>query len=202
MLEKWMGLRWGGQDARGARGGSSAVKDFYAPPTEGLPAPELTYIDVDPEAFQRRIVLFDTGIPRAATRGLNVVMEAYLARDRRRYGAIRDSMAIHDQMVGALRAGDYAGLGRLATRYWNLRCILDAQATNATIQQLFEPPVADLIDGGTLTGAGGGGFGFLVARDGDEEALRQALRRLRDQRGYGRSSVVDYRLDATGLRLV
>lgn len=202
LLEQSIGLNSGWQDARGARGGRSAVKDFYAPPTAGLPAPELTYIDVDAETFQRRIVLFDTGIARAATRGLNVVMAAYLARNRRQYGAIRDSMAIHEQMVGALRAGDYAGLGRLATRYWQLRCLLDDRATSAAIQQLFEPPVADLIDGGTLTGAGGGGFGFLVARDGDEEALRQSLKRLRDQRGYGRSSVVDYCLDATGLRLV
>jgi len=201
LLEQSIGLNSGWQDARGARGGPSAVKDFYAPATDELPVPELTYVDVDGEIFQRRVVLFDTGISRGATRGLNVVMEAYLARDRQRYGAIRESLAIHDRMVEALRVADYAQLGQMASRYWQLRCILDPEATNPVIQQLFEAPIAELSDGGTLTGAGGGGFGLLIAREGKEESLRACLHKLKDQRAYARSAVVDYKLDATGLQL-
>ena len=201
LLEQSIGLNSGWQDARGARGGSSAVKDFYAPPTGGLPAPELSYIDVDAHLFERRVVLFDTGIGRGATRGLNVVMAAYLARDRQRYGAIRDSLTIHDEMVEALRAGEFSRLGQMTSRYWQLRCILDPEATNSAIQLLFTSPVADLTEGGTLTGAGGGGFGLLIAREGEEETLRECLKKLKDQRAYTRSSVVDYRLDARGLQL-
>ena len=201
LLEQSIGLNSGWQDARGARGGPSAVKDFFAPPTDGLPAPELTYVDVDAESFHRRVVLFDTGIARAATRGLNVVMDAYLSRRRGRYGAIRESLSIHDEMVEALGAGDYRALGRLASRYWQLRCILDPEATSPALQQLFEPPVSDLTEGGTLSGAGGGGFGLLVAREGEEERLHACLRKLKDQRAYARSAVVAYRLDATGLQL-
>ena len=201
LLEQSIGLNSGWQDARGARGGPSAVKDFHAPPTDGLPAPELTYVDVDAEEFRRRVVLFDTGIARGATRGLNVVMDAYLSRRRGRYGAIRESLAIHDEMVEALGAGDYPCFGRLASRYWQLRCILDPEATSPAIQQLFEPPVSDLTEGGTLSGAGGGGFGLLVSREGEEERLHACLRKLRDRRAYARSAVVAYRLDATGLQL-
>ena len=201
LLEQSIGLNSGWQDARGARGGPSAVKDYYAPPTEGLPAPELTYVDVDAGEFRRRVVLFDTGIARGATRGLNVVMDAYLSRRRGRYGAIRESLSIHDEMVEALGAGDYRAFGRLASRYWQLRCILDPGATSPAIGQLFEPPVSDLTEGGMLSGAGGGGFGLLVSRDGEEERLRECLRKLRSQRAYVRSGVVAYRLDATGLRL-
>ena len=201
LLEQSIGLNSGWQDARGARGGPSAVKDFYAPPTDGLPAPGLTYVDVDAEEFRRRVVLFDTGIARGATRGLNVVMDAYLSRRGGRYGAIRESLAIHDEMVGALRAGDYRAFGGLASRYWQLRCILDPGATSPAIQRLFEPPIADLTEGGTLSGAGGGGFGLLVSREGEEERLHGCLRKLRDQRAYTRSGAVAYRLDATGLRL-
>ena len=201
LLEQSIGLNSGWQDARGARGGPSAVKDYWAPPTDGLPAPELTYVEVDPESFQRRVILFDTGIARGATRGLNVVMDAYLSRDGSRYGAIRESLKLHDEMVGALRSGEYGELGRLASRYWHLRCVLDPGATNAAIQQLFEPPVSEHSDGGTLTGAGGGGFALLVARDGEEDALRGCLKKLRDQRAYARSGVVDYRLSASGLQL-
>ena len=201
LLEQSIGLNSGWQDARGARGGPSAVKDYYAPPTEGLPAPELTYVDVDSEEFHRRVVLFDTGIARGATRGLNVVMDAYLSRRRGRYGAIRESLSIHDEMVESLRSGDYRALGRLASRYWQLRCILDPEATSPAIQRLFEPPVSDFTEGGTLSGAGGGGFGLLVSREGEEERLHACLSKLRDQRAYARSGVVAYRLDATGLQL-
>ena len=41
----------------------SAIKNFYAPPTDGLPAPERTFLtEVDESLFTERVVLFDTGI--------------------------------------------------------------------------------------------------------------------------------------------
>lgn len=202
LLEQSIGLNSGWQDARGAYGGSSAVKDFYAPPTDELPAPELEFVEIDEAAFTRRIVLFDTGIARSATRGLNVVLDAYLSRGRSRYGAIRESLAIHEEMVGALRRGAYEELGSLVSRYWQLRCTLDPEATNDVLQVLFESPeVTRVTEGGTLTGAGGGGFALLVAREGEEDALREQLRALREQPAYARSAVVEYRLNRMGLQL-
>ena len=204
MLEQSLGLNSGWQDARGASGGPSAIKNFYAPPTDGLPAPERTFLtEVDESLFTERVVLFDTGISRSATRGLNVVLDAYLSRDRQRYTAIRESLAIHDEMVAALRVGAYADLGRLADRYWQLRCILDPQATNDALQHLFEnPQVADLTEGGLLTGAGGGGFALLIAAEGQAAALRARLDKLRQHAAFTKSSVVSYQLNAQGIQLV
>ncbi len=201
LLEQSIGLNSGWQDARGACGGTSAVKDFYAPATTGLPTPQMEFIDVDEDTFHRRVVLFDTGIARAATRGLNVVLESYLSRDRNRYSAVRESLAIHDDIVSALRQGDFQNLGRLAKRYWDLRCVLDPDATNDALRLLFEAPLSDLHDGGLLTGAGGGGFALLIAREGEEDRLRECLSRMKDQRAYAGSAVVEYRLNRTGLQL-
>ena len=203
MLEQSLGLNSGWQDARGASGGPSAIKNFYAPPTNGLPAPERTFLtEVDESLFTERVVLFDTGISRSATRGLNVVLDAYLSRDGQRYGAIRESLAIHDEMVAALRAGAYADLGRLANRYWQLRCILDPQATNDALQHLFEnPQIADLTEGGLLTGAGGGGFALLIAAEGQAAALRARLNKLRQHAAFAKSRVVSYQLNAQGIHL-
>ncbi len=203
MLEQSLGLNSGWQDARGASGGPSAIKNFYAPPTDGLPAPERIFLtEVDESLFTERVVLFDTGISRSATRGLNVVLDAYLSRDHLRYGAIRESLAIHDEMVAALCAGAYADLGRLANRYWQLRCILDPQATNDALQHLFEnPQIADLTEGGLLTGAGGGGFALLIAAEGQEAALRARLDKLRQHAAFTSSSVVSYQLNAQGIHL-
>ncbi|MCC7262691.1 MAG: hypothetical protein IT369_09240 [Candidatus Latescibacteria bacterium] len=202
LLEQSVGLNSGWQDARGACGGPSAVKDFYAPPTLGLPAPQVQFIPIDEQQFVERVVLFNTGLARQATRGLNVVLDAYLTREGSRYPAIRESLAIHDQMVAALSGGDYGLLGRLATRYWELRCVLDPDATSPLIRQLFEEPrLCQHCEGGLLTGAGGGGFALLICREGQASALKEALRHLRQVPGYERSGVVDYRLNRTGLRL-
>lgn len=203
MLEQSLGLNSGWQDARGASGGPSAIKNFYAPPSDGLPAPERTFLtQVDEGLFSERVVLFDTGISRSATRGLNVVLDAYLSRDRRRYAAIRESLAIHDDMVAALCAGAYTDLGQLADRYWQLRCILDPEATNDALQHLFEnPQITDLTEGGLLTGAGGGGFALLIAAEGQAAALRARLDKLRQRAAFAKSSVVSYQLNAQGIQL-
>lgn len=202
MLEQSLGLNSGWQDARGASGGPSAIKNFYAPPTDGLPAPERTFLtEVEEGLFTERVVLFDTGVSRSATRGLNVVLDVYLSRDHSRYAAIRESLAIHDDMVAALCAGAYADLGRLADRYWRLRCILDPQATNDALQHLFEnPQITDLTEGGLITGAGGGGFALLIAAEGQAAALRARLDTLRQRAAFAKSSVVAYQLNAQGIQ--
>ena len=203
LLEQSLGLNSGWQDARGASGGPSAIKNFYAPPTDGLPAPERTFLtEVDERLFAERVVLFDTGISRSATRGLNVVLDVYLSRDRQRYAAIRESLAIHDDMVAALCAGEYADLGRLADRYWQLRCILDPQATNDALQHLFEnPQITDLTEGGLITGAGGGGFALLIAAEGQAAGVCARLDKLRQRAAFAKSSVVSYQLNAQGIQL-
>ena len=203
LLEQSLGLNSGWQDARGASGGPSAIKNFYAPPTNGLPAPERTFLtEVDERLFAERVVLFDTGISRSATRGLNVVLDVYLSRDRQRYAAIRESLAIHDDIVAALCAGEYADLGRLADRYWQLRCILDPQATNHALQHLFEnPQITDLTEGGLITGAGGGGFALLIAAEGQAAGVRARLDKLRQRAAFAKSSVVSYQLNAQGIQL-
>ena len=203
LLEQSFGLNSGWQDARGACGGPSAIKDFYAPPTDGLPAPERRFLSgIDESLFAKRIVLFDTGISRAATRGLNEVLDAYLTRDPHRYPAIRESLDIHDRMVKALQQGSYGQLGKLSARYWQLRCILDPGATSKALQHLFEhPALTDLSEGGLITGAGGGGFALLIAREGREDELRQALTALRKMAPYTKSSIVSYSLNRTGISL-
>ena len=203
LLEQSLGLNSGWQDARGASGGPSAIKDFYAPPTDGLPAPERTFLtDVDEGQFTARIILFDTGMARAATRGLNVVLDAYLSRDRERYAAICESLTIHDEIVAALCAGNYDELGKLFRRYWQLRCILDPEATNDVLQYLFEDPqISNLTEGGLITGAGGGGFALLVAKEGQADALCEGLNKLRKDAAFAKSSVASYRLNSQGILL-
>tara|TARA_B100000902_G_scaffold395590_1_gene454508 strand:- start:402 stop:2270 length:1869 start_codon:yes stop_codon:yes gene_type:complete len=203
LLEQSFGLNSGWQDARGACGGRSAIKDFYAPPTENLPIPKRRFIEnIDETAFVDRVILFDTGIARSATRGLNAVLDAYLTRDATRYPYILESLAIHDEIVVALENGDYTHLGMLATRYWNFRCLLDPGATNKKLQYLFESPdIKSLSDGGLITGAGGGGFALIIARHGCTNQLIDRLNSLKNKSEYSNSGVISYGLNSTGIKL-
>ncbi len=203
LLEQSLGLNSGWQDARGAYGGPSAVKHFYAPPGPGLPAPRVTFLtEVDPGVFEKRVVLFNTGMARAAVRGLNALLDVYLSRDKKRYPAMVESLRLHDRMVAALRAGEYGELGRLMGRYWELRCAIDPQATHADIQYLFtSSEITSLIHGGLITGAGGGGFALFVAQRGKERELKERLHALRRRKVYVGGGVVAYRLSTKGLAL-
>ena len=203
LLEQSFGLNSGWQDARGASGGPSAIKDFYAPPTDSLPMPERRFIqNFDEVSFVDHVILFDTGIARSATRGLNEVLDAYLTRDAMRYRGILNSLAIHDEMVVALQNGDYTHLGILATQYWNFRCLLDPGATNKALQYLFDgPEIKALSNGGLITGAGGGGFALIIARDGCSSQLRHLLNSLKNRSEYSNSNVVSYGLNSTGIQL-
>ena len=105
-------------------------------------------------------------------------------------------------MVTALCGGDYAALGKLFDRYWQLRCILDPEATNDVLQCLFEDSqISGLTEGGLITGAGGGGFALLIAKEGRSDELRERLNKLRKDAAFAKSSVASYRLNARGILL-
>ncbi len=61
--------------------------------------------------------------------------------------------------------------------------------------------IADLTEGGMITGAGGGGFALFIAKDGQTAALREKLNKLRKDAAFAKSSVASYRLNARGIQL-
>ena len=70
------------------------------------------------------------------------------------------------------------------------------------LQFLFEDPrISNLTEGGLITGAGGGGFALLIAKDGRADALRAELNKLRKDAAFAKSSVASYRLNARGILL-
>ena len=117
-------------------------------------------------------------------------------------GVLVNGMSIHDDMVTALREGDYNALGKMATRYWELRCIIDPEATNETLQHLFQArEISELCEGGMLTGAGGGGFALMISGAGMSNKLKKRLADLQKMQPFANSRVVDYQLNSNGLRL-
>lgn len=198
LLEQSIGFNSGWQDARGAIGGSSAVKSFCTEPTRNLPEPKLNFIDIDEKEFENRIVLYYTGIKRFATTNLNVVLDVYLSRDYERYPAIRQSFLVHEQMLESLKINDYETFGINASLYWKLRKTIDPTATNEKIESLFDSlEVSGYFEGGLLTGAGGGGFAVLIAKEDMKDELIDFLQSLEMENSF----VANYKLNKEGLTL-
>ncbi|MHA1797425.1 MAG: GHMP family kinase ATP-binding protein [Candidatus Helarchaeota archaeon] len=198
-LEHYIGLNSGWQDAQGAMtNGFQAIKTFFTEPSISFPSPSISYINLNQDDFEKRIILFYTGISRRATSKLNVVLNAYLSRNPVKYLAIKNSYLIHEKMIISLKNEDYESFGGLLTRYWNLRVKIDPSASNKIIEFLFKKLFdADLIDGGSMSGAGGGGFAILVSKNGKENELRTFLKEL----NLPKSRIYNYKLNVKGIEL-
>lgn len=124
--------------------------------------------------FERRLVLAPTGIARVARNLLQQVVGRYLARETAAVQVLHSIKTLALEMAHALREGEWAHLGGLLDRHWQLNQILDPQTTNPAIEQMLGE-ARPFIHGGKLAGAGGGGFFIFLARD------EEAARRLRER---------------------
>lgn len=116
------------------------------------------------EEFTSRCLLYYSGQKRMARNILQNVVNSYLDRNP---DVIETIESLKDGACAsrdAFKAGDSAVFIGKTREYWALKRRIDAGSTNESIEKLLA--FAD--DGESaaiLTGAGGGGFAFIVARD-------------------------------------
>ncbi|NLF17471.1 MAG: bifunctional fucokinase/L-fucose-1-P-guanylyltransferase, partial [Lentisphaerae bacterium] len=128
-----------------------------------------------PDAMLRQqsnhgLLLYYTGITRLAKDILqDVVRGMFLnaAGTLQRVGRIGENAL---RAADVLQRQDYAGLGAVVRRSWELNCALDAGTNPPAIAALLAR-VEPWLLGAKLLGAGGGGFLLMVAAD-DEAAWR------------------------------
>jgi fucokinase len=99
-------------------------------------------------------------------------------------------------MEASLRGGTLDEVGAWLSDYWSLKKQLDPGSTNPGIERLFGSLGREL-SGGTILGAGGGGFAFLIARD--EAAAGRVRRRLTGARMSALARFYDFSVDRQGL---
>jgi len=122
------------------------------------------------EEFQERFVIAFTGIERLAKNVLQIVVGNYLSRDGQVLSAISDLVDLAEEGRKLFALGDLDGLGLVMRDAWNIHQVLDPNCSNPEVDSMFNA-VSDLVLGGKLAGAGGGGFMGIMAKD-REAALR------------------------------
>lgn len=116
------------------------------------------------QLLEKQLLLVYTGQQRVAKDILEWVVGDWLSRREDLVDTLTQLRADAYLMRDALVDGDIEDFGRLLTRYFDGKKILNTDTTNPLIDSLLES-VSDLCHGYGIAGAGGGGFLVLLAKD-------------------------------------
>jgi D-glycero-alpha-D-manno-heptose-7-phosphate kinase len=122
------------------------------------------------------LLLFFTGQTRDSSRILSE-QQANLPDSAPVLNALRDMAR---EARREIAAGNLDSLGRYLDQAWTLKQRLASRISNSSIDDLYETARRAGALGGKITGAGGGGFLLLYCANGQRQAVREALRGLRE----------------------
>jgi fucokinase len=200
LLEQRLSTGGGWQDQVGGIVGG--VKSTITAP--GIPqrpvVEQLPLSDERLDEFEKRLVVFFSGQQRLARDILRRVEGQWLARQP---GAVMQKAELK-QSAAALRLAflrsDWEGIAREIDRYWRLKRGLYTGSTTPAIDVLLLE-FQGQYTAASLSGAGGGGFGYFLCRDAEQAAaLRQALQE-RSNRPGSLLSVYETHINRSGLQI-
>ena len=130
------------------------------------------------QALERSLVLVHGGMAQNVGPILEMVTEKYLLRSGPEWVRRRESLALFDPILNALKAGDMRALGGLTTRHFfgPLQTIIPWATTFFTervIDQVRSEFGDDFWGFWMLGGMSGGGMGFIFAPERKSEASRR-----------------------------
>jgi len=144
------------------------------------------------------MLLYYTGVTRLAKGILHEIVRGIFLNSPEHLATIGDIGANAARACDALQQCDYAALGEVIRRSWQLNQRLDA-GTNPPETQRILDQVGDWLAAAKLLGAGGGGFFLMLAKD--EEAAKRVRRSLIESPPNSRARFVNLSLSETGLQL-
>ena len=159
----------GKQDQYAAAHGGLAEHRFHpdgSVTTDPVPLPP----DRERDLLRHALVLY-TGRTRRAAAILRD-QQANVPASTPALHALRDSVRTGRAL---LEAGDFAGLGALLHRGWELKKTLSDRIHDAELDALYQRARAAGAHGGKLLGAGGGGFFLFLCPPRRRDAVRAAL---------------------------
>jgi len=127
-------------------------------------------------ALQDRFMLFSTGVTRKSSDVLTE-QEHEIAKNRPILDEMRDLASFAFEKVSR---ASYDAVGHLLDRSWILKRKLASNITNPKIDRLYHKAMKAGALGGKVAGAGGGGFLLIYSPPEKKDAIRKALRELRE----------------------
>ena len=142
---------------------------------ERLKLPRDTLFDLEDN-----LLLFFTGFSRTAGSILQDQQTKTAASDASMMANLHAVKAMGLKSRATLEAGDAAGFGKLMHEQWELKRKRSSGMSNPKIDEWYDLGMKHGAVGGKLVGAGGGGFLMFCAPPDRHDAIRSALRGLRE----------------------
>jgi hypothetical protein len=121
-----------------------------------------------------RLILVDTGKPRLAKNILRNVLRRWARRSADIVETVRELVGEASNAIDYAIKGDINKLGSCMSKYWDLKKAMAGESSGVepeSIKQVLQLLTSSKkIVGGTLCGAGGGGFLALMVADGTSQA--------------------------------
>ncbi len=179
----------------------TGVQDYRPALYGGVAAVELgvagvtrAAIDIDPGELERRIVLAYTGAPRNSGTNNWEIAKRHIDGDRHIFDCFERIRDTAIAMRAALERGDWNEVGRQIAIEWDNRKRLAPGVTTPTVDDLIARAMAAGATAAKVCGAGGGGCLFCYGPPQASSAIAEAL-------AAGGARLLDYRIEAEGLRL-
>ena len=197
-LEQALTTGGGWQDQIG--GGTGGAKITSTRPGM-FPDPRVHYAPADlicPRLNGGSTLLYYTGLTRLAKNILNDIVGKYFNRDRAILQTLSEEHLVARAVADALSRKDAAAFGRAVNEAWELQKRLCGFVTNDEIERLLAR-VRPHVHGMRISGAGSGGFLFMIAKSpADAARIREMLERepLND-----RSRFFDFEVNRAGVEV-
>jgi D-glycero-alpha-D-manno-heptose-7-phosphate kinase len=146
------------------------------------------------DELRSRLVLVYCGARRFSGRLHEQVWARYRLGDADVLDSLGKLSRVARDMKGALEAQDLQGFGELLTENWECQKVLHPSISTPRLDEIVTAALAGGALGGKACGAGGGGCLVFLAKSGEEERLRQILKR-------GKSSIIEFDFDTYGVHL-
>ncbi len=180
----------------------AGVQDYY-PPLEGgvhvitFRAGRTTAqrLPARPEAWERHLTLFDSGVSHSSGMNNWQILRARLEGDRAIAQNLEGVRRAAQAMSEAIRRSDFAGMGKALGQEWEARRRLAPVVSTPLVERAIDAAIEAGAWGGKACGAGGGGCVVFLSPPDRTEAVRRALG------AVGEGSVVPVRVVEEGLRV-
>ena len=144
-------------------------QDEYATTIGGLTAYSINRqgkVKITPNQFdlsitreiEQNLYLFDTGLRRPSKKTLAIQKELNLKRDKKMVGNFSAAQEICFEMRDALTKKDGLLFGKLLDKHWQIKRVRPDKPTTDQIDRWYDLGLKNGAIGGTLVGAGRGGF--------------------------------------------
>lgn len=194
VAENKLGLRSGWNDTFSLLPG---IHNFISKPTNTIPNPKMEQIHV--KNLEKNLILIHTGIQRSASNRMNQRHMIYLSKNIKLYPKLLESIKIHDTIVDNLKNEDWENLGLNLSKYMDLRVSFDEGASSKELKKFFKCLIEkNIIHGGLLSGAMGGGIAQVILKNNSEKLLNEVIEEFKKDPIFKNMKRINYNINHQG----